>query len=57
MPISEQLKKVLVCPKCRGRLTVHGQDSSLDCHRCKLRYPVRDGIPVMLIDEAEKILA
>jgi uncharacterized protein YbaR (Trm112 family) len=58
MVLSEQLQKILVCPKCRGKLEPRGDKSettALDCARCKLRYPVRDGIPVMLIDDAEKI--
>lgn len=59
MVLSEQLRKILVCPKCRGKLQAQAQagggTTALDCVRCKLRYPVRDGIPVMLIDDAEKL--
>ena len=47
------LLKVLACPKCRGCLSL--EKGSLVCMKCKLVYPVRDGIPVMLVDEAEKI--
>lgn len=61
MTLSPQLLAILVCPKCKGALTYRegdqgdqgGQgDRVLDCPVCKLRYPVRDGIPVMLVDEA-----
>ncbi len=52
MTVPSQLLEILVCPKCRGDLEYRPQESALLCHRCKLRYPVRDGIPIMLIDEA-----
>jgi len=48
----EQLLAILVCPKCKGDLEFVENESVLVCHKCRLRYPVRDGIPVMLIDEA-----
>jgi uncharacterized protein YbaR (Trm112 family) len=50
--LSPQLLEVLVCPKCKGALENREHESALVCHRCALRYPVRDDIPVMLIDEA-----
>lgn len=49
----EQLLAILVCPKCKGDLEYVETESVLICHRDRLRYPVRDGIPVMLIDEAK----
>ncbi len=52
MSLSPQLLEVLVCPRCKGPLEYREDESSLVCHRCALRYPVRDDIPVMLIDEA-----
>jgi uncharacterized protein len=52
MTVPSQLLEILVCPKCRGDLEYREKESSLLCHHCKLRYPVRDGIPIMLIDEA-----
>ena len=52
MTLSPQLLAVLVCPKCKGELQYQEAESSLDCPRCRLRYPVRDDIPIMLIDEA-----
>lgn len=52
MTIARQLLEILVCSKCKGALTYRDQESALDCPACKLRYAVRDGIPVMLIDEA-----
>jgi uncharacterized protein YbaR (Trm112 family) len=52
MALAPRLLALLVCPKCKGALTYRETESSLDCPQCKLRYPVRDDIPVMLIDEA-----
>jgi len=57
MPLKKELLDILVCPKCKGELEYKVEEGreSLICHRCKLLYPVRDGIPIMLIEEAEKI--
>ena len=52
MSLSQELLDILVCPKCKGRLEYREDQPSLDCLHCRLRYPVRDDIPVMLIDEA-----
>jgi uncharacterized protein YbaR (Trm112 family) len=52
MTVSRQLLEILVCPKCRGELEYREAESSLICHQCHLRYAIRDGIPIMLIDEA-----
>jgi uncharacterized protein YbaR (Trm112 family) len=51
--LDENLLEILVCPKCGGELEYRPDESVLLCHSCKLRYVVEDGIPVMLIDEAE----
>jgi uncharacterized protein YbaR (Trm112 family) len=52
VPVSRQLLEILVCPKCKGELEYREQESSLICRACRLRYPIRDDIPIMLIDEA-----
>lgn len=52
MSVSPQLLAILVCPKCKGALEYREAESTLVCHSCKLKYPVRDDIPIMLIDEA-----
>lgn len=52
--IAPELKAILVCPKCHGALTEDLEHSKLECVDCGLRYRVDDGIPVMLIDEAEQ---
>jgi uncharacterized protein YbaR (Trm112 family) len=51
--LDPKLLEILVCPKCKGDLRVTEDPPALNCDRCRLRYAVRDGIPIMLIDEAE----
>lgn len=52
MTLPPELLAILVCPKCKGPLEYRIAESALLCHTCRLRYAVRDGIPIMLIDEA-----
>lgn len=50
--LSEKLLEIIVCPQCHGDLLPVEADSELVCQgECGLAYPVRDGIPVLLIDE------
>jgi uncharacterized protein YbaR (Trm112 family) len=53
MAISEQLLEILVCPACHAKVELKADGSGLKCVECKRVYPVRDDIPVMLIDEAK----
>lgn len=53
--LDPRLLEILVCPKCHGGLRVTETPPALVCDNCKLRYPVRDDIPILLIDEAETI--
>jgi uncharacterized protein YbaR (Trm112 family) len=55
MSLAPQLLAILVCPKCKGDLEYRETESSLICHTDRLRYAVRDDIPIMLIDEAEPL--
>jgi uncharacterized protein len=52
MPISEQLLEILVCPADRAKVELKPDGSGLKCVECKRVYPIRNDIPVMLIDEA-----
>ena len=52
MSLAPELLEILVCPKCKGDLEYRTDPERLVCHACRLVYPVEDGIPVMLIDEA-----
>lgn len=51
--IDPSLAAILVCPVDKADLTEDEADSRLVCAQCGRRYPVRDGIPIMLIDQAE----
>ena len=52
MVIDRELLEILACPKCKGDIVVAEKEDGLICKNCKLVYPIRDDIPVMLIDEA-----
>lgn len=54
MKLDPVLLDILVCPDCKGSLTVDDEHEELDCNQCGLIYPVRDDIPVMLVDEARR---
>lgn len=56
MSLAPELLEILVCPKCKGELEHRTAPAeSLVCHACRLVYPVEDGIPIMLIDEAKPL--
>jgi uncharacterized protein YbaR (Trm112 family) len=55
MPLSDQLLEILVCPACKGDLEYDRVNEKLTCHACRLRYAIQDDIPIMLIEEAERL--
>ena len=55
MTIPKELLDILACPACKGEVRLHENRDGLVCPACMLLYPMREGIPVMLADEAEKI--
>ena len=52
MPISQDLLDILACPACKTPVTLEGEE--LVCASCQRRYPIRNDIPVMLIEEGDK---
>ncbi|WP_084597163.1 Trm112 family protein [Nocardioides aequoreus] len=52
MNLDPRLLDVIVCPACRGSLAVDDAAAELVCDSCGRAYPVRDDIPVLLVDEA-----
>ncbi len=50
--MDEQLLKILVCTKCKGSLIK--QKDCLICENCRLKYKIEDGIPNMILEDAEK---
>ena len=52
MAVSKELLEILVCPLCKAQVELKPDQSGLKCVECKRVYPIRDDIPVMLVDEA-----
>jgi uncharacterized protein len=50
--IPQELLEILVCPACKKPLVLKNEGQSLKCGECRRVYPVRDSIPILLIDEA-----
>ncbi len=53
--LDKKLLKILVCPICKGKLDYHKSAQELNCPTDRLAYPIRDGIPVMLPEEARTL--
>jgi uncharacterized protein YbaR (Trm112 family) len=45
--------QLLACPRCKGKLIHNALSQSLDCNDCRLRYLVKEGIPILLVEEAQ----
>lgn len=52
MALSRDLLDILVCPLCKAGLQLKPDESGLKCTQCKRVYPIRDDIPVMIVEEA-----
>ena len=54
MAVSPELLEILRCPQCKSELQINEKQTRLKCvnAECSLVYPIRDDIPVMLVDEA-----
>ena len=50
-----RLLDILVCPICKANLNYQKEAAELVCGPCKLAYPIRDDIPIMLVDEARPL--
>ena len=53
MTISQDLVEILACPACKAKVELKADGSALKCVQCRRVYPIRDDIPVMLVDEAK----
>jgi uncharacterized protein len=53
--LAPELKELLACPKCKGPLAFHEAQDEIRCEACRLAYAIRDGIPVMLVEEAKPL--
>jgi len=52
--LDKELLEILACPKCKGDLEYDRDNEKLICNTCRLKYDIKDDIPIMLIEEAEK---
>ena len=55
--MDKKLLEILVCPVCKGPLDYRRSEAELVCRPCRLAYPIRDEIPVMLQEEARQLSA
>jgi uncharacterized protein YbaR (Trm112 family) len=55
MALAGDLIQVVACPQCKSGLEYQANEAVLICHECELAYPVKDDIPVLLIDQAHKL--
>jgi len=53
--LDQQLLDILICPQCKGGLTLVDGGRGLVCSHCQLKYPVREDIPIMLVEEAQDL--
>ena len=49
--IDKELLEILACPACKGDVQL--KDEKIVCLKCNRKYPIKDGIPIMLVDEAQ----
>jgi uncharacterized protein YbaR (Trm112 family) len=54
MAVSKDLLEILVCPVCKSSLDLLQDENGLRCGACRLVYPIRDDIPVMIVEEARR---
>ncbi|MGZ8323491.1 MAG: Trm112 family protein [Rhodoplanes sp.] len=54
-PVNPKLLEILVCPLTKGPLEYDAEKQELISRSAKLAYPIRDGIPIMLVDEARRL--
>ena len=52
--IDKELLEILACPDCKGDVEYDEENQKITCTQCGRKYPVKDGIPVMLESEAER---
>lgn len=53
MAIDRKLLDILACPRCKGGLRLVADKKALHCPRCHLAFPIRDNIPILLVEEAQ----
>lgn len=51
--LKKELLDILCCPRCKGDLSYKPAEQTLTCKQCSRVYPIKDDIPIMLVDEAD----
>jgi len=52
--LNPKLLQILACPNCQGEVEYNAGENNLICHSCRLKFSVEQGVPIMLIDKAER---
>ena len=55
MALDRTLLDILACPACKGAVRLTERGDGLVCNACRLQYPIKDDIPIMLVDEAIRL--
>ena len=55
MALNKELLDILVCPECKGDLELTDKEDGLICRACEVVYPIREDIPIMLVDESVQL--
>lgn len=53
--IKKELLEILACPQCKGPVVLNQEQNGIVCRSCRLCFEIRDGIPIMLLDEAKPL--
>lgn len=53
MPLDKEFLDILACPQCKGDLTATKEEDGLVCQQCRIMFPVKEGVPILMIDEAD----
>ncbi len=49
----KELLEILACPVCKSELEYREETEQLECKKCHRKYPIEDGVPIMLVEKAE----
>ena len=53
MPLDKELLSILACPQCKGDLTVTDEEDGLVCTQCRIVFPIKEGVPILMMEEAD----
>ena len=53
--LDKRILDILACPKCKGELEYKAEQEKLICQSCRLKFQIKEDIPILLLDEAERL--